>query len=371
MAPELKTAVRQFLVCLAGSGLIAFVSYLLWANGAGVWMLWIWLAVNVLLFFGLVVRTGLDVLKKARKEAHERIAKEQIAAGVRLADELDDFIPPEDLINAMNNRECVLVAGEGIGALSGIPEWSVFVQGLAEWLGRLEIVPETQLAPMRARIHSGGAKEVGEALLTLVSERAEVLEEYTASTYLKTAALSDVHRLLPEVPFAAMVTPALDELLERAYKSHQVQPLPAALAAEAAVAVRDHQFFMLKTRGVWSSGHPICVSPFAAADLNMKDRIFHDLMKTLVEERTLLFIGVSGQEIEQFFALLPEGTKTDRQHYAVISSTDKGWKNRIAAVSRVYRMHGLEYRSRDARQLCAFLGRLLPAQQSVSDVAVQ
>lgn len=188
-----------------------------------------------------------------------------------------------DLSETIARRECVVVVGEHLSRLSGMPLWETFHADIAD-----------NAAP-------------GDLLTRLAGE-----------TYRKAAPLSAIHTALGRVPLAAAVSFTLDSVLERALLIEDSETFGPGELAGARAALRQGTPFLLKIRGVLSRPAGVIVPPDAALAAFAADPDARQLTAALLNTRTLLFLGIAAKEIEAFAAAAQLPGPPARKHYAIL-----------------------------------------------------
>ena len=212
----------------------------------------------------------------------------------------------EDLKSAVSRRECVVVAGEQLSKLCGVPVWDAFLADAAESLRLERGLDAAELPALKAAIETG--VEAGEPLLKLARQ-----------AYEKAAPISNVHRALGKVPLAAAISFNLDTVLERSLLVEDDEIFSTGDLGAARAALAAASPFLLKPRGVLSRPATVIVAPVPALAAFGAAPDSAELVTDLLQTRTLLFLGVPPKEIEAFVATAGLAKSPARKHYAILA----------------------------------------------------
>lgn len=317
------------------------------------WLIKVWIGINLAILVVYLSRTIARLIVSAKSAGGFTSGQ-----GV---ESLGDLNPPEDLVRALNNHECMVVVGEDPGSRSSLPPWPQFVRRLAEWMVDLNLLPESEAAQVRMLLAASDADGAMAILDEHISQ--ERLRDYARGTYLRAAPLSAIHEKLANVPFSAAMDGCLDELFKGT--AGQASVFVPAESEDAHQALASSAPFVMRLRGDWARPETIIVSPQKAAQHNQAQAGYVDFLRSAVASRTVLFVGMSVQDIGTWLEVLkPAKTAAaTRKHYALVPQAVAATRA-AEAVCRRAGLRMLTYANDEAEQVCTFLDKLLAAYQA-------
>jgi hypothetical protein len=263
---------------------------------------------------------------------------------------------PADLSQAVAAAECVLVAGEALSKPCGIPLWRSFVFGLLDWAADLRYIDDKEAEQCRHIHKAGELDRVALAIMDRLAGQPERIAEYARKLYLKPAALSNIHEAMSSVAFAGAVTANLDVLAERALSIRQDDLfLPTEIAGISA-RVSEKRRFMLKIRGHWEKPGEVTLIPSQAFRECTAREDYRELITFLLTSRTLLFIGMSVDDIRTLIEPAGIDKPTNRKHYAILPRSET--PKRIDNSFRRSGVRFFAYTDGDTQSICDFLNKL-------------
>lgn len=280
---------------------------------------------------------------------------------------------PPDLIRACETGECVLYAGAGLSAQSGLPTWTPFVHGLLEWALQNNFIDKTEADEYHHEVNRGQADPVSDSLvsrLTTNEDRA-ALNEYLRSVFLKRTSPSALHERLQTIKFSAVLTTNFDNLLESVFRSELTYTPKDSESLLAALTRRV--FFVLKLYGRLDQQDTVLVAPAQYNSAIRNNTLFSEFMQTLFFSGTILFLGASLEGIESYLQGIALPETVVREHYAVVAVTGSAWRAKADLLQRRYGIKVLPYTpSEDFTEVNEWVDRLAEEVSSVrSPVAVR
>ncbi len=254
--------------------------------------------------------------------------------------------PPKDLIEACADGECVLYGGAGLSAPAGFPTWGGFVEGLLDWATADEFIEKKTSESLRTALRQGDIDTAADGILMNLENNDldktyfEYLEEIFLSPMAK---LPQAHRLLKKIPFSAVLTTNLDNLLEQTYKNFGDSVYTPVDAEELQKSLHSRDFFLLKLYGTLEKPDTVLLSPTQYEDTVAGNLLFSEFMESLFFSRTLLFIGASLEGIEDYLGGLTFRGYIPRQHYALVAVSGGGWETKADLLQRRYGIRVLPY----------------------------
>ncbi len=279
-------------------------------------------------------------LKTTRGKKAVPIEKPASSAFLSLPKEL-----PPDLIEAATLGECVLYAGAGLGAQSGLPMWKDFVHLLLAWAADRKIIRDDEVNVYAAEIDIGYTDQVADSIISRVGTGDELvhLNAFIRKTFSRSVTPSAVHNLLGKISFSAVLTANFDDLLEHALPiySKQIYTPNDAEALLGALTTRAH--FILKLYGTLQRPETVIVAPAQYENAVAGNRLFSQFMQTLFVSRTLLFIGSSLEGIEAYLKGISLPKEIGRKHYALVAVDGNTWRAKADFLDRRYGIKVLPY----------------------------
>ncbi len=252
---------------------------------------------------------------------------------------------PDELVKACASGECVLYAGAGLSAQSGLPVWRGLLGEMVEWSIQQKVVDQRFGDSLRAALQQGELESASEGLLDQLGNRRSVLYEFLQKRLLEQTSLSSVHQMLRDIPFSAVLTTNLDGLLETAF--HEAKPpVYTPRNTEALLtALSSRAFFILKLYGNLRSPDTIILSAAQYEEAIASNRPFSTFMETLFFSRTLLFIGAQLDGIEDYLRGIKFSETRPRTHYALVDVTGAGpaWELKSNTLRKKYGIEVIPY----------------------------
>ena len=273
---------------------------------------------------------------------------------------LDTFDPPAELIAAIAAGECILAGGEDLSALAGVPRWAEFLRGLSDWLVELNLLSRDVGNQVNSRAGKNNVETAWQMLQQARRDRQDVLWEYAHARYTRMAALSRVHEYISEVNFGGVITPNLDNLLEKAFQHRGVRSFGPSETEELIPVFTDSEFFILKFRGVWARRDTIELDPLTALNANRKRPELMGFLETMMLTRSNVFLNMSPDAITQILEGVSINPENAKQHYAVIpcAADDKVLGKACELLQSRFGIISLTYPPGKTDIVCAFLAKL-------------
>ena len=242
--------------------------------------------------------------------------------------------PPEQLVESCAGGHCVLHAGDQLSAWCGYPPWSEFVENLVRWADEQKLLTPEFKASLLSALSAGEASSVADSVVStaLQHSRNTELQSFLGATFgpRRGLVVSRAHKALRDVGFSALVTPNLDDLLERTFDS---QPLPVYTPedGETLLNALGRRLFLVKLRGSLPRP-PVLVTPSQYQGLFTTNLPFAEFTHQLYASKTILFIGSSLDQIAEFVqnqAISPQANVAQGpslpRHFALVPVEREGW----------------------------------------------
>lgn len=269
-------------------------------------------------------------------------------------DQVTGFVPPPEvppeLVDACLANECVLYAGAGLSAQSGLPTWRNLLSNMVDWAIQENIVDHPTGHSLRAALHGEELESVSEALLDHVGNRLEGLQQFLQKTLIGGAIPSRLHGLLGRLPFAAVLTTNFDLLLEQSFVESSPPVLTPRDTEKLLSALSSRAFFILKLYGDLRIAETVILSTAQYQDAITLNRAFSTFMETLFFSRTLFFVGARLEGIEDYLTGIKFSKTRTRTHYALVDVTAAGpaWELKSNTMRKKYGIQVIPYRASDA-----------------------
>ncbi|PYS69858.1 MAG: hypothetical protein DMF69_15470, partial [Acidobacteria bacterium] len=271
---------------------------------------------------------------------------------------------PVDLVNACVAGECVLYAGSGLSAQSGLPVWKDFVVGLLKWARSSNFITDIEEAHYQADVERGQADPVADSLvsrLTTDSQR-ELLNAYLQKVFLSRSNPSSLHSQLEALNFSAALTTNFDNLLESVYRVTSDDVFTPRDTDRLLSALTRRRFFILKLYGTLERKDTVMVASYQYEEAITGNNLFSQFMQTLFFSRTLLFLGASLEGIEAYLRGITLPKSFVRTHYALVAVTGGAWRAKAELLERRYGIKVFPYTPKDNfSDLSDFLTKLTDA----------
>src|SRR6266700_1091215 len=115
----------------------------------------------------------------------------------------NEYAPPSTLIEACAAGDCVVYAGAGLSARSGFPTYKFFLEDLVRWATAGKLINPDSASAYQAGIQSGDLGSAADGIVSDLATHETALQDHLRELFLRTASLSDAHKLLGELPLCA------------------------------------------------------------------------------------------------------------------------------------------------------------------------
>lgn len=212
----------------------------------------------------------------------------------------------KEIIDALKNDKCILFVGSGLSSRvrrsngSPLPRWNDFLIELLEWANNHPI----ECAGLDYS-NTGEIIAKGNYLMA-AQELQDKLNGPLFGNFLKemfddkSVLPSDVHKILPLIPFRAVLTTNYDSLIEGAYTIKNNGKIPPVLVQEDLPEnhspLRSDKFFILKLHGTYEKPSTVILGSRDYQDLLFRTPGYRHFLETLFSTHTIIFIGFSGSD---------------------------------------------------------------------------
>lgn len=201
---------------------------------------------------------------------------------------------PASLVRHLKERRCVLFVGAGLSAAAGLPDWKTLLRGMVDEI-ESEGMPDAGVAELRQLIDANKLLDVADHCRQRLGERRyqEVLGDRLRGG---AGNIPDVHRLVTQLPFSAIVTTNYDKLLERAYSAFRGE-LPKVVTSRdrdtLGSLLFSGGFFILKAHGDIDDAASLVLTARDYREIIHANPAFDALFSAILMTRSLLIVGYS------------------------------------------------------------------------------
>jgi len=316
----------------------------------------------------LILRRKREAFKQQVKEFMKEVYREYARRSKTMRQpEIDPsrVVPPPqlpaDLVQACVAGECVLYAGAGLSAQSGLPTWRGLLGEMIDWAVRRKAVDDRFGESLRVALRQGELESASESLLDQLGNQRSVLSEFLQQRLLAQTPLSPVHQILRGLPFSAVLTTNLDNILESTFQGRNPAVQTPRNPEPLLTALSSRAFFILKLYGDLRSPDTIILSAAQYEDAIASNRPFSTFMETLFFSRTLLFIGAQLDGIGDYLRGIKFSETRTRRHYALVDVTGAGpaWELKANTLRKKYGIEVIPYSPSDGHpQVPQFVNEL-------------
>jgi hypothetical protein len=279
-------------------------------------------------------------------------------------------IIPAELVDAVRTGRCIIFVGAGLSSQvvrssgKALPLWSDFLVELLDWAIARQVRFWGDPEDIRAMISSGDLLASAQELQERVGSTG--LGEFMDQIFRDAAVTpSRAHRLLPKIPFRAVLTTNYDTLIEGAYAMADRGRIPPVFSQEDLVLrpspLRSAEFFVFKVHGHLDRPGSVILGSRDYQDLLFRTPGYRQFLETLFATHTVLFIGFGGTDpdLENVFDRLASVFARTLDHHFILLPAGRfnATAKRRLALDR--RLEVIEYLADNRHsQIVAFLSEL-------------
>jgi len=214
-------------------------------------------------------------------------------------------IIPAELADALRTKRCILFVGAGLSAQvsrsngAPLPGWSELLMEFLDWAISRQVRFWGDPEDIRKMIQKGN-------LLMAAQELQDRLDTAALGEFLdrvfrdNTVKPSSGHRMLPRIPFRAVLTTNYDSLIEGAYAIENGGNLPPVWTQEDLLfrpsPLRGNGFFVFKIHGHLDRPNSVVLGSRDYQDLLFRTPGYRQFLETLFATYTVLFVGFGGSD---------------------------------------------------------------------------
>ena len=214
-------------------------------------------------------------------------------------------IIPTELVEAVRADKCILFVGAGLSAQvnrsdgNALPGWSALLTEFLDWAITRQVRFWGDPEDIRAMIVKGNLLMAAQELQERVG--AAGLGEFLDGVFRESAvAPSPIHRILPKIPFRAVLTTNYDSLIEGAYSLERNGALPPVWTQEDLSSrpspLRGSAFFVFKIHGHLDRPNAVILGSRDYQDLLFRTPGYRQFLETLFATHVVLFVGFGGSD---------------------------------------------------------------------------
>ena len=220
--------------------------------------------------------------------------------------------PPDALQTAVGRGRCVAVVGSGMNALGGLMTWGEILGWIVN-----NTLDEKNADYYGRELSSGRIDPIAESLRSVVG--AEKLAKKTRHLVAKSFENGSPYTQLRSIGLGGVVNLNYDTLATEALENPTV--LSHADARRCLDLLSRGEPFVLQLNGS-VDGEDMLLSNQDVQDAAAKNDSLRDVLRLLYYSRTLLFVGVSLEGVQNFFRLIDRSSQKSGTHYALIMASN-------------------------------------------------
>lgn len=266
--------------------------------------------------------------------------------------------PPKELLKAYMNGDCIPFVGSGLSIRAGLPSLTNIVQNFLEILTNENFITRRRYNNLVRDIESGDIEFVLENILSSLNPEYEnllILKMKEAYLNIDITNLKE-YELIYQIGSSGILTTNYDDLLERSIPD-KFSIYTSSDADELFETFSRGKRFLLKLHGSLLKPETIIVTSHQFEEEVVNNRIFDEFLANLVLSRTLLFIGLTMDDIMAFFSSFRSRSDYSR-HYALVAVSGTAWEAQSATLMLRYNVEVIPYQRNEQHQVASFLETL-------------
>ncbi|MGH7461404.1 MAG: SIR2 family protein, partial [Longimicrobiales bacterium] len=245
--------------------------------------------------------------------------------------------PPASLVRYLRDKRCVLFCGSGLSAWAKLPTWQKLLQGIVADLAE-ELPDDPNREELNRLLQAGKLLEVADHCKEVLGRRYnDILSERLRGAE---GDIPEPHRIIAQLPFAAVITTNYDKLLERSYAG--VGSLPKTPTHRDVDALGpllfDGSFFILKAHGDIDRPESMVLTTRDYQEIIHSNPAFNSIFSAILLTKAILFVGYSLNDPD-FRLLLDRQLTTFRgnipERYALITGVGKVERDVLWRTARI------------------------------------
>lgn len=232
---------------------------------------------------------------------------------------------PYDLAQRIANGRGVAFVGAGLSQGAGLPGWVELLQQMLKW-AQIHGVALDDYTELQTYIEENKLLLVAEEMRERLGK--ERFRQFIAEVFRNIEITpTETHKLLPDIPFTAILTSNYDKLLETAYALER-GTIPHCFTQvdfpELAAAQNNDEFYILKIHGTADRIETIVLGKKDYREVMLANSAYRQFLMAFFQNNTVLFLGY-GLADPDLLLLLDELNVTFKDygklHYALMDET--------------------------------------------------
>ncbi|MGA9997290.1 MAG: SIR2 family protein [Pyrinomonadaceae bacterium] len=201
--------------------------------------------------------------------------------------------PPAPLVGYLQSGRCALFVGSGLSAAAKLPTWKDLLKEMIDEIGGGD-TSKPVVQELTKMLNEGKLLEVAFQCrdeLTIPGYSA-LLTRKLRPDDLK---IPEQHKIITQLPFAAVVTTNYDKLLEMAYQEDKKGPkvFTQKMKGTQGTALFDGGFFILKAHGDIDDPESLILTSRDYSENINANQAFNSFFSALLLTKAILFVGYS------------------------------------------------------------------------------
>jgi NAD-dependent SIR2 family protein deacetylase len=283
--------------------------------------------------------------------------------------EYKGIIPPE-LVSEIKRGKCILFVGSGLSSQvlrsnnKPLPTWKSLLYEMLEWANQNRTPFWNDPKDIKEMIDKDNLTVAAQELQEVIGN--SNLGDFYKSVFRdKNVKPSEVHKIIPLLPFRGVITTNYDTLIEGAYSLVNEGILPPIFTQkdldDKNSFLRNNDFFIFKMHGHIDRLDSIILGKKSYDDILFRNATYRQFMETMFSVYTILFIGFGGidDDLDNTFDKLSIlYSRTLDKHYMLADESKYNFteKRRLLLDKRI---EIIEYKKDNSHsQVYAFLNEL-------------
>lgn len=279
-------------------------------------------------------------------------------------------IIPQKLIEDIKRGRCILFVGAGLSSQvlrsnnKSLPTWKSLLYEMLEWADENRTPFWNGIEDVKEMIDKNNLTVAAQELQDIIGG-SNIGEFYKSVFRDKNVKPSRAHKIIPSIPFRAVITTNYDTLIEGGYSLLNEGILPPVFTQndldDKNSFLRNNEFFIFKMHGHIDRLDSIILGKRSYDDILFKNVTYRQFMETIFSVYTILFVGFGGNDDDlnnTFDKLSILYSRTLDKHYML---AEKGKYNMTEKRRLILdkRIEIIEYESDNSHsQVSAFLNEL-------------
>ncbi len=267
------------------------------------------------------------------------------AAGFRdcLA-ELLKSIQFEDLAQSCMANECVLFAGAGLSARTGVPTWFQFLSDLLAHGVENKIIDPGSAQSLTGALKEGERNVAADGIVQMYGNRRDLLQSFLAGYFKSAGPLSTAHKYLQRINFSSIITTNYDRLLEETFPDYASDGLFTPRDSEKLLdSLSQRRWFILKLYGLIERLDTLIFAPIEYREALSSNVPFSKFMEGIFFSRSFFFVGLSLEGIQDFLSGFVFRGTASRKHYALVAVAGSAWKAKADFLRNRYQIEVIPF----------------------------